>query len=65
MITQNDVIDKLNDLNHAKTEYEKKLTEFNEIKGNCNHKYGNGESALEGGFFCTTCQICNWSDMGV
>jgi hypothetical protein len=29
----------------------------------CDHKYHDGSSAVEGGFFCCTCKLCGDNDM--
>lgn len=61
---QCNLLDKLNDMNMAESEYKRKKAEFDKIKDKCTHQYGSGESALVGGYFCTTCAICGWNDMG-
>lgn len=64
MLTQNDVIDALNDLTMAQAELKKKQEAFDKVKKLCTHKYGNKESALISGYFNTYCAICGWDDYG-
>lgn len=34
------------------------------LQAECDHKYPDGSSAIEGGImFCSTCRICHWSDL--
>jgi hypothetical protein len=34
-----------------------------QIESRCDHQYPDGQSAIEGGFMCSMCRICNWSDL--
>lgn len=54
-------------LNFRKLELEEHIKaidrQIKHIHDGCDHKRPNGNSAMVGGFFCSCCEICGYSDL--